>query len=395
SAGVFRLRSASSVARTMLYGFDEPWLLATTFATPITSKIARIGPPAMMPVPSGAGLSMTFAAPCRPSTWWCSVPLRSGIFTSLRRASSIAFWTATGTSRALPLPMPMRPSPSPTTVSAAKPRMRPPLTTLVTRFTAIIFSRNPSSRSSPNLPPILAWIFAIFESSELQAGFARRVGERLHAAMEAVTGTVERDAVDARGERLLRDALADQRGRTDGGAATRLAGELVAQRLLERGGAQQHALTGLVDDARVDMRVRAVHREPTRTQLAELEPGLARPTQARLILVHRSDSVRCCPLLLLLDFLEHHALVGVPHALALVGLGFTIAANVGSDLADDLLVGALDHDLGRRGRLRLHAGGQRVHDRVREAEREVDRIALHLRPKTRSDQLQTPLEALR
>ena len=69
--------------------------------------------------------------------------------TILRRASSIAFCTATGTSRALPLPMPMRPSPSPTTVSAAKPSTRPPFTTLVTRLIATIFSRSPSLRSSP------------------------------------------------------------------------------------------------------------------------------------------------------------------------------------------------------------------------------------------------------
>ena len=60
----------------------------------------------------------------------------------------LAFCTATGTSFALPLPMPMRPSPSPTTVSAAKPRIRPPFTTLVTRLIEIIFSFNPSPRSS-------------------------------------------------------------------------------------------------------------------------------------------------------------------------------------------------------------------------------------------------------
>jgi hypothetical protein len=54
--------------------------------------------------------------------------------------------------------MPMPPSPSPTTVSAAKPSTRPPFTTLVTRFTAIIFSRSPSPRSSDC---ILGWIFAI------------------------------------------------------------------------------------------------------------------------------------------------------------------------------------------------------------------------------------------
>ena len=69
----------------------------------------------------------------------------------LRRAASIAFCTATGTSLALPLPMPMRPSPSPTTVSAAKLSVRPPLTTLVTRFTAIIFSFRPSSRSASGM----------------------------------------------------------------------------------------------------------------------------------------------------------------------------------------------------------------------------------------------------
>ncbi len=40
------------------------------------------------------------------------------------------------------------PSPSPTTVSAAKLRVRPPLTTLVTRLTAIIFSFRPSSLPS-------------------------------------------------------------------------------------------------------------------------------------------------------------------------------------------------------------------------------------------------------
>jgi len=46
--------SASKVARTMLYGFDEPIDFATTSWTPSVSNTARIGPPAMMPVPAGA-----------------------------------------------------------------------------------------------------------------------------------------------------------------------------------------------------------------------------------------------------------------------------------------------------------------------------------------------------
>src|SRR5687768_7511391 len=138
----------SSVARTTLYGLVEPWHLAEMLVTPITSKTARIAPPALMPLPSMAGFIITRVAPCWPRTSWWIVPLFSGIFTMLRRACSIAFCTATGTSRALPLPMPIEPSPSPTTVRAAKPRIRPPFTTLVTRFTEIIFSRRPSLRSS-------------------------------------------------------------------------------------------------------------------------------------------------------------------------------------------------------------------------------------------------------
>src|SRR5262249_37112197 len=46
--------SASKVARTMLYGLDEPIDFATTSCMPNVSNTARIGPPAMMPVPGGA-----------------------------------------------------------------------------------------------------------------------------------------------------------------------------------------------------------------------------------------------------------------------------------------------------------------------------------------------------
>src|SRR3546814_11385898 len=44
-------------------GFDVPTDLVTTSATPSDSKIARIGPPAMMPVPAGAERSVTRPAP--------------------------------------------------------------------------------------------------------------------------------------------------------------------------------------------------------------------------------------------------------------------------------------------------------------------------------------------
>ena len=92
-------------------------------------------PPAMTPVPSDAGCMYTFRCTVTPrdrSTRSCRD--RSSTSIMLRRAASIAFWMATGTSRALPRPKPTRPLPSPTTVSAVKPKIRPPLTTLATRL---------------------------------------------------------------------------------------------------------------------------------------------------------------------------------------------------------------------------------------------------------------------
>src|SRR6185312_15052302 len=55
SEGVFIACSPFRVARTTLYGLVEPKHLASTLVTPMTSNTARIGPPAMMPVPSEAG----------------------------------------------------------------------------------------------------------------------------------------------------------------------------------------------------------------------------------------------------------------------------------------------------------------------------------------------------
>src|ERR1700735_2357103 len=54
---------ASKVARIMLCGLEVPTDLATTSWTPSASKIARIGPPAMMPVPGLAARTMTLPAP--------------------------------------------------------------------------------------------------------------------------------------------------------------------------------------------------------------------------------------------------------------------------------------------------------------------------------------------
>ena len=99
------LLSASKVALTMLCGLELPIDLATTSLMPSASNTARIGPPAMIPVPAGAARSTTRPAPKWPWTSWCSVrPWRSGTRIMLRLACSVALRTASGTSRALPLP---------------------------------------------------------------------------------------------------------------------------------------------------------------------------------------------------------------------------------------------------------------------------------------------------
>src|SRR6476469_667933 len=143
--------SASKVARIMLYGFEVPTDLVTTSATPRLSKMARIGPPAMMPVPAGAARRLTLPAPKWPLPSWCSVrPSRSGTRIMAFLAAAVALLMASGTSRALPWPKPARPLPSPTTTSTAKPKRLPPFTVLDTRlmWTSFSISSSPPSSSS-------------------------------------------------------------------------------------------------------------------------------------------------------------------------------------------------------------------------------------------------------
>src|ERR1700676_151794 len=102
----------------------------------------------------------------------------------------------------------------------------------------------------------------------------------------------------------------------------------------------------------------------------------ARPPAARLM-VRRTRPVRRSPRsltvaivgsyrlrharLLLLALLAEDELARVSDALALIGLGRPVVADIGRDLADLLLVDAGHHDLGR---LRRHDGdavGNRVH----------------------------------
>src|SRR5688572_21663020 len=267
----------------------------------MTSNTARMGPPAMIPVPSWAGCISTRAAPQRPVTAWCSVPFFSFTLNSLRRASSIAFCTATGTSRALPLPMPMPPSPSPTTVSAAKPRTRPPLTTLVTRLTATIFSRRPSPRSSDCC--ILGCIFAICDSSalplEFQATRSGSLGQRLHAAVVLVARAIEGNRLETQRFRLLGDALPNELGSLHAAAMLQPALEL----LLHAGGSREHLVAARRCELRVDVRIGAMDSQSNRSGHLDPDAGLACAPQPCSILVDHEPVP-----LLLLRFLERNNL---------------------------------------------------------------------------------------
>ena len=61
--GSFSIDSAVKVARTTLCGLAVPSDLVSTSWMPHDSTTARTPPPAMMPVPSGAGFSSTRPAP--------------------------------------------------------------------------------------------------------------------------------------------------------------------------------------------------------------------------------------------------------------------------------------------------------------------------------------------
>src|SRR3990172_9031277 len=152
------------------------------------------------------------------------------------------FLIADGTSFAFPTPNPTTPRPSPTTTRALKLRFLPPLTTLVTRLidttVSLISSCAGSIFSRIRFIIAIYWTFLPSVSSrravvaarraslsirdsgpcfgcapiplKLQTGFARGVGDRLHASVIEKPVAVEHHPRDALLEQPLRDRLADR-----------------------------------------------------------------------------------------------------------------------------------------------------------------------------------------
>src|SRR6185503_19681199 len=119
---------------------------------------------------------------------------------------------------------------------------------------------------------------------------------------------------------------------------------------------------------------------------------LARPRVARRR--RRSFFVSCAMALLLLAFLHHDFLAGIAHALALVGFRRAVAPDHGRDLADLLAVYALYYDLRLARRLDRDAVRNRELDRVREAEGQVQVLALQGGAVADAYELELALEAL-
>src|SRR3954464_13190352 len=251
SVGSFSASRPATVARTTLCGFAEPSDLVRMFAIPAASTTARTAPPAMIPVPSGAGFSSTLPAPKVPTIGCGTVLPCSGTRIRFFFAASIPFLMAEGTSFALPMPNPTTPWPSPTTTSALKLRFLPPFTTLVTRLIATTLSLMSSCDGSIRSRVRIQLL-------EFQSRFARSVRHGADAPVVQEPAAVEHHALDALFDRALRDHLADRFGALQVAAARPLVERGLCRRL-DRRRRDQRLAAQVVDHLRVDVGHAAEH----------------------------------------------------------------------------------------------------------------------------------------
>src|SRR5690606_12278111 len=221
-------------------------------------------------------------------------------------------------------------------------------------------------------------------ASELQATLAGGVGQRLDAAVVAVAGTVERDLLDTGCLGLLGDGAAD----LGGGIGVLAVLQAVAHVGLGGAGRGQHLRALGAEHLGVDALAGAQHRQARHAEFANVRARGLGAAQAGDFLVHGyalwRDADRLAghrrggrrAALRLLGFLADDDFVGVLHALALVGLRRSESADLGGNFADQLLVRAGDQDLGLRRRGDRDAFRRLDHDRVREAQRQVQVLAL-------------------
>src|SRR5271167_3790593 len=143
----------------------------------------------------------------------------------------MALRMAMGTSRALPIPNPACPCWSPTTTRAEKLRFLPPLTTLVTRLMATTWSFKALALASMGRRIESVSRNVCFDIPlEFQPRFPRGLGQRLHAAVIAITAAVEHNFLDPFGAGARRHGLAHDLGRGHVAAALDLLAHLLVHR---------------------------------------------------------------------------------------------------------------------------------------------------------------------
>src|SRR5690606_19333188 len=126
---------------------------------------------------------------------------------------------------------------------------------------------------------------------EAEAGFARGVRQRLDAAVEDEGAAIEHDVLDARLDRALGDELADGSRRFPVGAGL----ERALQILVERRGGGDRMAARVVDDLRVDVLRRAMHRK-TQTlarNLLQLPADTRRAALDSFLVGHGQYSLPC------------------------------------------------------------------------------------------------------
>src|SRR5262252_3850623 len=207
---------------------------------------------------------------------------------------------ASGTSRALPEPYPTRPLRSPTTTRAAKPKRRPPFTTLATRLMLTSFSVNSvSSRSRACLslsarPRRSLCVRAMPVPSEIESALTGGIGQGFHPAVKEISATIEHDPLDPSCSGSLCDELADSTRRANIGAGL----ETRLEPAIEARCSRQRPPGRVIDDLRINMLRRAEYRKarPVIRNAAQFRPHTPSSAQKKSLgfIGHRVTS-SCLP----------------------------------------------------------------------------------------------------
>src|SRR3954452_19372833 len=173
--------------------------------------------------------------------------------------------------------MPTTESSSPTATSAVNEKRRPPLTTFATR----LISMTRSCRSRPLGETLSTAMGRVrveddgSRSSELEASLAGTFGDSCHAAVVAVSATVEDTGLDPGRLGSLGEKLTGALGLLHRGE--------LAELVLGPGGRGHRAAGVVVDQLGEDTTVRPVHRQ-ARALRAAANPGADPPAAAKPLL---------------------------------------------------------------------------------------------------------------